>query len=58
MPHLSGKHDWFSFRMEVELIDAIRSLDESTDRLSKIGLAVALAGVFVGIAQLVFAFIK
>ena len=31
--HMSGKSDYFVFRMEVELIDAIRALDEASAKL-------------------------
>jgi hypothetical protein len=33
VPLLTGKSDYFVFRMEIELIDAIRSLDEASAKL-------------------------
>jgi hypothetical protein len=48
--HITGKSDYFVFRMEIELIDAIRSLDESSAELIKktnwlTGVILALTGV-------------
>ena len=59
---LSGKSDYFIFRMEVELIDAIRSLDEAsaklittTNRLTTVILAVTVVGVLLAGIQIALA---
>ena len=57
---LSSRSDYFVFRMEVELIDAIRSLDETsaklvtkTNWLTGVILAFTVALFFIGIVQIV-----
>ena len=60
IPYLSSRGDWVTFRMDVELIDAIRKLDETstnlvstTNRLTAVMLAVTIVGVIatiVGVA--------
>ena len=59
---MSGKSDYFVFRMEIELIDAIRSLDEAsaklittTNRLTAVILAVTVVGVLLAVVQIVLA---
>jgi hypothetical protein len=51
-----GGMNWLTARMELELIDAITSLDESTAKLTRIGVWLTAAGVFVGVVQIVMAF--
>jgi hypothetical protein len=49
VPLLTGKSDYFVFRMEVELIDAIRALDEASAKLitKTNALTVAILGLTV-----------
>ena len=57
---LSSKTDYFMFRIEVELIDAIRSLDETSSRLvtktnllTAVILGLTIVLVLIGILQIV-----
>jgi hypothetical protein len=43
-------------RMQVETIDAIRSLDETSSFLSKVGIAVAIIGALFTLLQVLIAF--
>ncbi len=59
---MSGRSDYLVFRMEVELIDAIRALDEAsaklittTNRLTAVILAVTVVGVVLAVIQIVLA---
>lgn len=54
--NFSSRSDWFVFRMEVEFIDAIAALNNTSTRLAKIGIGVGIVGVLVTIATLVSAF--
>jgi hypothetical protein len=58
----AGGAEWmgkpFSFRMEVEHIDAIRSLDETSSRLAKVGIAVAIVAAALGVLQIVLVVLK
>lgn len=48
---LSSKADYFSFRMEIELIDAIRKLNETSTRLARVGIWVTCVGVGLAFLQ-------
>ena len=57
---MSSKTDYFVFRMDIELIDAIRALDETstqlitkTNRLTSAILGLTVAGVLLALVQLV-----
>jgi len=59
---LSGKSDYFVFRMEVELIDAIRALDETsaeliekTNKLTTAILILTVVGVILAVIQIFLA---
>ena len=60
MPSMTGRQaDWLVMRMEIELIDAIRSLDDSstrlvttTNRLTAVILALTFVGVLLAGVQL------
>jgi hypothetical protein len=52
---LSGKSDYFVFRMEIELIDAIGKLDRTSSRLARIGIWVTAVGVGLAVVQIVLA---
>ncbi len=42
---LSGKSDYFVFRMEIELIHSILKLNQASTRLTTVAIAVAVVGV-------------
>ena len=48
---LSGKSDYFVFRMEIELIHSILKLNEASTRLTKVGIWVAGVGVCLALVQ-------
>jgi hypothetical protein len=54
-PWLSGKKDAFSWRMDIELIDAIRSLDETSSFLATVGIVVAIVGALFTLLQVLIA---
>jgi hypothetical protein len=54
--HMTAKHDAVSMRMEIELIDAIRSLDETSSFLSKVGIGVTFVGAAFTLLQVLIAF--
>ena len=47
---MSSRSDWFLFRIEVELIDSITALNQSSSKLARVGIAVAIVGVVLALA--------
>ena len=55
---LSSHYDPLRWRMDIELIDAVRLLNLSSTRLMIAGIAVALVGVSASLAQIIIALRK
>jgi len=48
---LSGKSDYFVFRMQIEHIDSILKLNKTSTRLTTVGICVAVVGVCLALLQ-------
>ena len=53
--HLSGKADWFVFRMEIELIHSILKLNQSSTRLARLAITLTATGVVLALVQIAVA---